>query len=60
MRVVGVAMGLATPFLVGCANMHLEPSGFLSDFEHLEPAPELQVAFIPDAVLWWEKEGLDW
>ncbi len=47
-------------FAAGCANMHLESSGFLSDFERLEPAPELQVAFIPDEVRWWQEDGLDW
>ncbi len=40
--------------------MSLEPSGFLEQFEQLQPAPELQVAFIPDEVRWWEQSGLDW
>lgn len=55
-----VTQGAAAFLAAGCANMSLEPSGFLEQFEQLQPAPELQVAFIPDEVRWWEQSGLDW
>lgn len=54
-----VTQGAAAFLAAGCANMSLEPSGFLEHYEHLQPAPELQVAFIPDEVRWWVKGGLD-
>lgn len=52
--VAGMLGGLAA-----CANMRLEPSGFLPEFERLERAPDLEVAFIPDEVRRWQAHDRD-
>jgi len=39
---------------LGCANMEHTRTGFLSDYECLEPAPERKVWGVPDDVLLWQ------
>lgn len=40
--------------------MRIEPSGFLTEFDRLQDASDREVAFIPDAVRYWEASGIDW
>lgn len=43
-----------------CAGMRVTDTGFLPDYDQLRPAPEKQVRFIPDEVLWYENPDVDW
>lgn len=51
---------LLLPLVVGCAGMRVTDTGFLDDFDQLEPAAEKRVRGVPDEVLWYERPDVDW
>ena len=51
---------LAASLCVGCANMEMTRSGFLTDYEQLQPAPERGVRFVPDEVDYFEAPDAEW
>lgn len=55
-----LAPALTAALCVGCANMEMTRSGFLQDYDQLEPSPERGVRFIPDEVDYYEAPETDW
>jgi hypothetical protein len=44
----------------GCAKMKLTQTGFLPDYSQLKAAPDKEVSGVPDEVLFYEANGVDW